>query len=95
MKAVLEQFGRRRRIAIRRYREYISEGLVRGHREEFYEVIDQRFFGDEEFARDTRVRGEEPEEKPPVDLDLEEIVKVICSEFGMRAQRVLQREKGR
>ena len=95
VKAVLEQFGRRRTDAIRRYREYISEGMGEGHREEYYEVIDQRFLGDEEFAQDTRVRGEEPEEKPPVEVDLEEIVKVICSEFGMRAQLVLQREKGR
>ncbi len=47
---VLEQFGRKRREAIRRYREFISDGLGEGHRGDFYEVIDQRFLGNEEFV---------------------------------------------
>jgi len=92
---VLEQFGSKRRGAIQRYRQFISEGLGEGHRDDLYQIVDQRFLGDEEFAQDTRERAEEPEEKHPIDIDLKDIVKVVSSEFGMRAQRVLQREKGR
>lgn len=44
---VLEQFGKKRREAIRRYREFISDGLGEGHRDDLYEVIDQRFLGKE------------------------------------------------
>ncbi|MGH7771997.1 MAG: transposase, partial [Candidatus Binatia bacterium] len=47
VKAVLEQFGGRRGEAIRQYRKFINDGLGEGHREDYYQVIDQRFLGDE------------------------------------------------
>jgi len=95
VKAVLEQFGSTRRGAIQRYRQFISEGLGEGHRDDFYQVIDQRFLGDEEFAQEVRERVEEAEEEHPLDIDLRDIVKEVSSEFGIRSQRVLQRERNR
>lgn len=92
---VLEQFGSRRRGAIQRYREFISEGMGEGHREDLYQTIDQRFLGDEEFAQEIRERVEEVEDNPPIDIELEEIVKKVCGEFGIHSQRVLGREKSR
>lgn len=93
--AVLEQFGGKRGEAIRRYRKFINDGLGEGHREDYYQVIDQRFLGDEEFLEEAREKAEEPEARFPVDIDLKDIVKVVCYEFGMRSERVSQREKSR
>ncbi len=93
--AVLEQFGSKRRGAIHRYRQFISEGLGQGHRDDLYQIVDQRFLGDEEFAQQMRERAQEAEDNHPVDIDLEDIIKVVCSEFGIRAQRVVQRERSR
>ncbi len=42
-----------------------------------------------------RERAQEAEDNHPVDIDLEDIIKVVCSEFGIRAQRVVQRERSR
>jgi len=92
---VLEQFGSKRQGAIQRYRQFISEGLGEGHRDDLYQIADQRFLGDEEFVQDMRERAEEPEDKHPIDIDLEDIVKVVSAEFGIRLQRMHQREKNR
>ena len=92
---VLKQFGSKRKEAIQRYREFIRDGLGEGHREDYYQVIDQRFLGDEDFVEEAREKGQEPETRQPVDIELKEIVHAACREFGVRAERVCQREKGR
>jgi len=92
---VLRQFGSKRKEAIRRYREFIRDGLGEGHREDYYRVIDQRFLGDEDFVEEAREKGQEPETRRPVDIELKEIVHAACREFGVRAERVSQREKSR
>ncbi len=89
---VLEQFGKRQKEAIRRYREFTRDGLGEGHRKDLYDVIDQRFLGDEEFVEDTRERVEEPDTKPPVDIALKDIVGVVCSRFNVLPRRVRQRD---
>ncbi len=92
---VLEQFGMRRGEAIRRYRRFIHDGLGGGHREDYYQVVDQRFLGDEEFVEEAREKAEEPEARLPVNIDFKDIVKVVCREFSIRPERVSQREKSR
>lgn len=42
-----------------RYRRFVQEGLGAGHREEYYEVEDQRFLGDGEFGAGLRREFEE------------------------------------
>lgn len=93
--AVLEQFAGKRVEAIRRYRSFIHDGLEQGHREDYYRVIEQRFLGNEEFVQEVREKAAEPEARFPVDIDLEDMVKVVCQEFGMRSERVAQRDKSR
>lgn len=93
--AVLEQFGRKRAEAIRQYRKFINDGLGEGHREDYYQVIDQRFLGDEEFVEEARQKGKEPEERHPVEIGLTDIVKIVCHEFSIRPDRLSQREKSR
>ena len=48
------------------YRRFVQEGLRDGHREEYYDVIDQRFLGEEHFVEKLKVRAEEePETRRP------------------------------
>jgi REP element-mobilizing transposase RayT len=46
------------------YRKFIREGIKDGHQEEYYDVIDQRFLGDERFAEKLKVMVEEEQETP-------------------------------
>ena len=46
------------------YRKFLQEGLREGHREEYYQVVDQRFLGDEGFAEKLKVKAEEEPEAP-------------------------------
>ena len=48
------------------YRRFVQEGLKDGHREEYYDVIDQRFLGEERFVEKLKVQAEnEPKTRPP------------------------------
>ena len=55
------------------YRQFVQEGLGDGHREEYYEVADQRFLGSGEFGEELR-RGWEPQERPKKRRSLAEAV---------------------
>jgi putative transposase len=47
------------------YRRFLQEGLKEGHRQEYYEVVDQRFLGDEDFAQKLKLKGDEEEMPKP------------------------------
>ena len=60
------------------YKKFIQEGLQHGHREEYYEVADQRFLGDEEFGEALkRDNKEEPAPKKRRELGL--VVKELAA----------------
>ena len=40
------------------YRRFVQEGLRDGHREEYYDVIDQRFLGEEGFIEKLKAQAE-------------------------------------
>jgi REP element-mobilizing transposase RayT len=46
---VLSQFGKKKSVARRRYRQFVLEGLPMGHQKRYYEVKDQRYLGEDEF----------------------------------------------
>ena len=47
------------------YRRFVQEGLMEGHREEYYEVVDQRFSGDDDFAEKLKSEANEGERAKP------------------------------
>lgn len=48
------------------YRRFVQEGVKDGHREEYYDVVDQRFLGEERFVEKLKVQAdEEPETARP------------------------------
>jgi putative transposase len=56
---VLKMLGGRRS-----YQRFIQEGLRDGHREEYYDVKDQRFLGEKRFIEKLKARVEEEPETP-------------------------------
>ncbi len=71
---LLAQFSSRRPTAVRRYARFVHEGLPHGHREDLYDVLDQRFLGTEQFAATAQRRAArsdhgEPLSRPRVTLD--------------------------
>jgi REP element-mobilizing transposase RayT len=58
---VLSQFGSRPGAARQRYRSFMEEGIDQGHEEKYYQTIDQRFLGEEDFISRVSERGEAKE----------------------------------
>jgi REP-associated tyrosine transposase len=62
------------------YRKFLQDGLSDGHRDEFYEVEDQRFLGKEEFGEGLRREHEEkerPKKKKSMAAVIAEMAKVL------------------
>ncbi len=55
---VLEMLGERAG-----YRRFLQDGIAEGHREEYYQVADQMFLGDEEFTEKLKIKGDKEQER--------------------------------
>ena len=51
---LLAQFSNKKAIAKREYGRFVRSRISQGHREDFYELTDQRFLGPEEFVEEIR-----------------------------------------
>ena len=51
---LLAQFSNKKTIAKRAYGRFVGSRIFQGHRDDFYELTDQRFLGTEEFVDDIR-----------------------------------------
>jgi hypothetical protein len=81
---VLRQFGKKKAIARRRYRQFVMEQVDSGHQEKYYEVKDQRFLGEDDF-----IDGIEVEKKDREDLVYDIPIEIIAQEVS-RATGVAQ-----
>ena len=54
MAEVLSYWSKRGGEAVKKYREFVLEGIVEGHREEHYEVKEQRYLGKAEFIEQVK-----------------------------------------
>jgi len=77
----LSQFGKDRSHALKSYEDFILDGLKLGHREEFYEVKDQRILGRDEFVE--RVGSSKREGPLLYDVPKEDIAEAIGRELGI------------
>ncbi|PTL36703.1 hypothetical protein CLG94_03250 [Candidatus Methylomirabilis limnetica] len=73
----------------------VREGVKEGHRADVYEVVDQRYLGDDAFVQD--VTGRFTNEEPPhaVAVTWEEICKGVFKQSGVSAGAVRDRGKER
>lgn len=63
-----------------RYRAFVRDGISEGHKEEYYQVEDQRFLGSEGFGEKLREEQEEPRPKRRKSLEL--VIKVLSEKLG-------------
>lgn len=92
---VLPRWGRGRRQAVSAYRRFVQDGLKEGHREDLYQVVDQRYLGDDAFVE--RVERRVLDREPPqvVELRWAEVRETVCKQFGALPSTVLHRGRMR
>ena len=72
------QFSQNKKVAMKEYERFVKGRMGQGHREDFYELKDQRFLGEEEFV--DNVHRQLNEEPPFVyDISLGQIVSEVSS----------------
>ena len=68
------------------YRRFVLEGLEEGHREDYYQVEDQRFLGAEEFSHKVKIKVNEeeiPRRKKPLSVVFRNIARAVKVEMDV------------
>lgn len=68
------------------YRRFVLEGLKEGHREDYYQVEDQRFLGAEEFSHKVKIKVNEveiPRRKKPLSVVFRNIARAVKVEMDV------------
>lgn len=94
VKEVLSYWSKRRSDAVSKYAEFIAEGVGQGHRDDFYEVKEQRFLGDDEFIEQVEKEREKVEESSTVRLTIDEAVKETLRHFGAKSEETIDQQRG-
>lgn len=89
---VLQQFGQRHGQARAGYVRFMKEGLAIGHLQSYYETVDQRFLGDEDFLKDVekRTTGRDIEITGPK-VNFEHLLEALADQYGTRRDQLVQR----
>jgi REP element-mobilizing transposase RayT len=91
---VLSQFSGVKGRAIRAYERFVKGQMAVGHREDLYQVRDQRFLGDEGFV-DRVVRERKDGLSYVYDISIQELVGRISSSFGISVATVCSMTRNR
>jgi len=91
----LSYWSKRRGEAVRRYKDFVMDGVGQGHREEFYEVKEQRYLGEEEFIERVEKGQERVAEAGPVKVTIQEVVEEIARQWRRDIEEVLGKGRER
>lgn len=91
---VLQQLRGKGSEAGKLYRKYVLEALGDGHREEYCEVVDRRFWGEREFVEEIRARAEIAAEVR-IRITPEEFLRSACAKLGKKRGEVIGAGKDR
>lgn len=91
----LALWGARRGQAMRSYRQFIHDGMRDGHRQEYYEVKEQQYLGDDGFVAAVHQAIEEQEENRPVKIAMGDVLKEIARRAGVSDSVVLNKGRER
>ena len=87
---VLEQLANRATEAVRAYRRFIADGHKLGHDDSYYQTIDQRFLGDEEFIERVLHRAPHAEIRPAGrKLGFEKLLQAVAEVYGTTAKDLI------
>jgi len=95
VEGLLPHWGRNKKVAIQRYGRFVKEGIKQGHREDFYQVVDQRYLGDEGFVEKVEEKVTEDEPHQKVEIRWDEIKKEVLKEFGVAEAAIMHGGRGR
>jgi REP element-mobilizing transposase RayT len=85
---LLAQLGPTMAQARRSYVRFMEEGLSLGHLDKFYQTIDQRFLGDEEFVESIERKAEEKEGLVAVKkVSFQRLLEVVAAQHGLAPER--------
>lgn len=91
---VLGIFHSERRVAGRAYARFIAEGLPQGHRDDLYEVWEQRYLGDETFVE--RLERQVREALPKVRaVTVTDILRIVGEEFSCSVKEMISSSQRR
>ena len=91
---VLGQFSRRVIEAKRLYRRFVLEGLGEGHKEEYYELLDGRILGGQEFAERIKARAGE-KGRLRIKVKPGDFLERVCVALGKAKESVVGAAKDR
>jgi putative transposase len=79
---LLAQFSNKKTIAKRAYGRFVGSRIFQGHRDDFYELTDQRFLGTEEFVDDIR---RDLKERPSFvyNISIQELINSVSIELNI------------
>jgi hypothetical protein len=86
---VLRLFG-----GVKAYRRFVLDGLADGHREDYYQVEDQRFLGAREFGERLRAEAEEQREQRAKKNPLGEAVAAFASRLKVSPSMLRGPDRG-
>jgi len=81
--AVLKLFG-----GVKAYRRFVQDGMADGHREDYYEVEDQRFLGTGGFGERMRAEVEEESEQPAKRKPLGDVVEALARKLKVSLEKL-------
>ncbi len=90
---VLQQFHKQVGPAQEAYRRFLRDGLGMGHQSEFYETVDQRFLGDEQFLEDIERKTESKHEliSPVPKIPFSQVLPAVATVAEITPTRLIRR----
>lgn len=92
---ILPRWGRHRAEAVGAYQRFVREGLREGHRKDLYELVDQRYLGDDAFVKKAARQVKEEEPARAMEISWEEIREGVLKGMRVRAEAVFDRGRER
>lgn len=92
---ILSCWSKRKNQAVAAYERFVLDGIEQGHQEDYYQVKEQRYLGDEEFVDRVERRVERLKPVFPIRMTAQQIVDRISREFGRPAREILGKGRGR
>lgn len=88
--AVLSQFGKRRKDAAKRYESFVMDAIASGHRDDLYQLKDQRILGEDDFVADALEKGKDDSGLLGFyDVSLDEVIDAVAREWEIARKDIV------
>lgn len=91
----LKLWGAQRNQAVKSYQRFVRDGIGVGHHEEYYEVREQRYLGEDKFIESVYRAIDEQDEMRPIEITMAEILELVARESGTAAETLHRKGRGR